>query len=319
MMLSSLCAFAFLSWAPFCAPAEEAIVGYAEGEYVAIAPIDVARIETESVRRGDVLKAGEPVAKLEAEDAEILLRNAEGTLAQTQADLANLLYGRRPEEIAALDASLKQAEVTADDTARTFQRRQSLLDRGYASQADYDAAKTAADVATARARELAANLAVAKLPARADEIASAKAKVAQAQAMRDNAKWRLDQRSLVAPSAGYVSDIIRRVGDVAGPQAPVVSFLPDGAIKLKVYVPEADLAGLAIGQQLKVRCDGCESGLVADITYIAREPEFTPPIIYSLESRQTLVYLIEARAGKDKPVRLQPGQIVDVTLPNRSS
>jgi HlyD family secretion protein len=319
MMLSSLCAFAFLSWAPFCAPAEEAIVGYAEGEYVAIAPIDVARIETESVRRGDVLKAGEPVAKLEAEDAEILLRNAEGALAQTQADLANLLYGRRPEEIAALDASLKQAEVTADDTARTFQRRQSLLDRGYASQADYDAAKTAADVATARARELAANLAVAKLPARADEIASAKAKVAQAQAMRDNAKWRLDQRSLVAPSAGYVSDIIRRVGDVAGPQAPVVSFLPDGAIKLKVYVPEADLAGLAIGQQLKVRCDGCESGLVADITYIAREPEFTPPIIYSLESRQTLVYLIEARAGKDKPVRLQPGQIVDVTLPNRSS
>jgi HlyD family secretion protein len=319
MMLSSLCAFAWLSWAPFCAPAGEAIVGYVEGEYVAIAPIDVARIEIESVRRGDVLKPGEPVAKLEAEDAEILLRNAEGTLAQTQADLANLLYGRRPEEIAALDASLKQAEVTADDTARTFQRRQNLLDRGYASQADFDAAKTAYDVATARARELAANLAVAKLPARNDEIASAKAKVAQAQAMRDNAKWRLDQRSLVAPSAGYISDIIRRVGDVAGPQAPVVSFLPDGAIKLKVYVPEADLAGLAIGQVLKVRCDGCEAGLVADITYIAREPEFTPPIIYSLESRQTLVYLIEARAGKDKPLRLQPGQIVDVTLPNRSS
>jgi HlyD family secretion protein len=319
MMLQTLCAYAFLSWAPFCATPSGAIVGYVEGEYVAIAPIDVARIETEFVRRGDSLKPGDPVATLETQDAAILLRNAEGSLAQAQSDLANLLYGRRPEEIAALDASLKAAQVTADDADRTFQRRQNLLDRGYASQADYDAAKTAYDVATARVRELAANLAVAKLPARADEIASAKAKVAQALAMRDNAKWRLGQRSLVAPSAGFVSDIVRRVGDVAGPQAPVVSFLPDGAIKLKVYVPEGRLAGLAIGQELKVRCDGCPPGLAAEITYIAREPEFTPPVIYSLESRQTLVYLIEARATKDRPLQLQPGQIVDVTLPGPRS
>ena len=83
MMLSSLCAFTWLSWAPFCAPAEQAIVGYVEGEYVAIAPIDVARIESESVRRGDVLKPGEPVARLEAQDAGILLRN-EVVLAETE-------------------------------------------------------------------------------------------------------------------------------------------------------------------------------------------------------------------------------------------
>ena len=315
MMLSSLCAYAWLAWAPFCAPVDDAIVGYVEGEYVAIAPIEVARIEAMRVQRGDALKAGAPIARLEAADAEIALRNAEGGLAQAQAELANIQYGRRPEEIAALEASEKASEATAADAGRTFQRRQSLLDRGYTSQAEYDAAKTALDVAGARVRELSANLAVAKLPARADEIASAKAKVAQAQAMRENSQWRLDQRALVAPSAGYVSDVIRRVGDVAGPQAPVISFLPDGAIKLKLYVPETKLAGLAIGEHLKVRCDGCETGLVADITYIAREPEFTPPVIYSLQSRQTLVYLIEARASQDKPFKLQPGQIVDVTLP----
>ncbi|MGA9846125.1 MAG: HlyD family secretion protein, partial [Roseiarcus sp.] len=55
------------------------------------------------------------------------------------------------------------------------------------------------------------------------------------------------------------------------------------------------------------------------VTYIAREPEFTPPVIYSLESRQTLVYLVEARAAHDKPLRLQPGQIVDVDLPGPRS
>jgi HlyD family secretion protein len=316
MISATLCKIAWLAaWAPFCASPQNIVVGYVEGEYVAIAPIDVARIDAEGVKRGDVLKAGDVVARLETDDAEIALRNAEAALAQAKADLANLQKGRRPEEISALAASLKGAEVSAEDAARTFQRRQKLLDRGYASQADFDAAQTAYDVAASRVRELTANLEVAKLPARPDEIDSAKAKVKQAQAARDTAKWRLGQRTLVAPGPGYVSDIIRRVGDVAGPQAPVVSYLPEGAVKLKVYVPEADLSGLALRQILRVRCDGCPSGLSAEITYIAREPEFTPPVIYSLESRQTLVYLVEARPRPGKPLGLQPGQIVDVTLP----
>ena len=89
---------------------------------------------------------------------------------------------------------------------------------------------------------------------------------------------------------------------------PSSRYLPDGAVKLKIYVPEARLAGLYIGEPMAVRCDGCPSGLSADITYIAREPEFTPPVIYSLQSRQTLVYLIEARASPGKPLSCNPAR-----------
>ena len=316
MILDTICAVAWLaSLLPGCPKPPEALIGYVEGEYVSIAPIAVARVASETVRRGDALKAGDAIATLETRDAEIAVRNAEAALAQAQAELANILYGRRPEEIAALEASLASAKLTADDAKRTFDRKQDLLNRGFASQSDFDAAQTANDVAVSRVRELTANLAVAKLPARDEEIASARKKVDQAQAALDDAKWRLDQRKLVAPASGYVSDIIRRVGDVAGPSAPVVSFLPDGAIKLKVYVPEARFSQLTLGQELQVRCDGCEKGLTANITFLSREPEFTPPVIYSLESRQTLVYLVEARASHDRPLRLQPGQIVDVDLP----
>ncbi|HTR12724.1 MAG TPA: HlyD family efflux transporter periplasmic adaptor subunit [Roseiarcus sp.] len=292
-----------------------AAVGYIEGEYVNVAPIEVAHIVTEYVRRGEKLKAGDRIATLETTDAEIAVQNADAALNEANAQLANILYGRRPEEIAAIAADLKAAQVQQDDALRTLNRRKDLNSRGFASQADLDSAQTAYDVASSRVRSLAANLAVAKLPARDDEILAAKAKAAQARAALDNAKWRLEQRQLVAPAAGYVSDIVRRVGDVAGPSAPVVSFLPDNAVKVKFYAPEMALSSLALGQELNVRCDGCEPGLKAAITYIAREPEFTPPVIYSLESRQTLVYLIEARAAADKPLRLQPGQIVDVELP----
>lgn len=315
MSLAALCKFAWLAAiAPFCAASPQAYVGYVEGEYVAVAPIDVARIDSESVRRGDVLKPGDVIARLETDDAEIALRNAQAALAQAKADLADLKKGRRPEEIAAIEAQLKGAQVSADDSSVTFFRKQKLLERGYASQADFDAAKAAYDVAAQRVRELAADLAVAKLPARPDQIDSAEAKVKQARTACETAKWRLDQRTLLAPSAGYVSDIIRRVGDVAGPQAPVVSYLPNGMVKLKIYVPEARLAGLYIGEPVEARCDGCRPGLSANITYIAREPEFTPPVIYSLESRQTLVYLIEARPSHGSLRGLQPGQIVDVTF-----
>jgi len=316
MILETICAVALIAKIlPACAQAANAAVGYIEGEYVNVAPIDVARIATEYVRRGDKLKAGDRIATLETTDAEIAVQNADAALSEANAQLANILYGRRPEEIAAIEADLKAAQVQQDDALRTLNRRKDLNSRGFASQADLDSAQTAFDVARSRATSLAANLAVAKLPARDDEILAAKAKAGQARAALDNAEWRLEQRQLVAPAAGYVSDIVRRVGDVAGPSAPVVSFLPDNAVKVKFYVPEAALSSLRLGQTLNVRCDGCEPGLRAAITYIAREPEFTPPVIYSLESRQTLVYLIEARAAADKPLRLQPGQIVDVELP----
>jgi HlyD family secretion protein len=90
-------------------------------------------------------------------------------------------------------------------------------------------------------------------------------------------------------------------------------MLPDGAVKLTVYVPQAAFSSIGVGTLLSVRCDGCQPGLQAKITYVSPDPEFTPPVIYSLENRQKLVYLVEARLQGDTSA-LQPGQIVDVRL-----
>ena len=103
------------------------------------------------------------------------------------------------------------------------------------------------------------------------------------------------------------------LGDLAGPSAPIMSMLPDGAVKLRLYLPEASFSQVKVGSLLDVRCDGCKPGLTARVSYVSPDPEFTPPVIYSLETRQKLVFLIEARPeGEASP--LQPGQIVDVAL-----
>ena len=77
------------------------------------------------------------------------------------------------------------------------------------------------------------------------------------------------------------------------------------------------LPAIAYGDTVKVSCDGCAGDLTARVSFIARQSEFTPPVIYSLEERSKLVFLIEALP--EKPGELRVGQPVDVTLLSRKT
>lgn len=312
--MSLLCALPLAAslFASCAAPAPLA-VGYVEGEYVMLAPIEVAQVEELAVRRGARVEAGAVVARLEDADARIAVAQAEAGLAQAQAQLADLKLGKRPEEIAVLQAAVRSARAQVQESERGLARVQDLFRRGIATQAQLDEASTAAEVASAALGQAEANLAVAGLAARPEAIRASENQVRQAEAMLDNARWRLSQRIVEAPAAGRIFDVVRNPGDIAGPSAPIVSMLPDGAVKLRVYLPEPAFASVHVGDRLSVRCDGCPAGLSAVVSYVSPDPEFTPPVIYSLETRQKLVYLVEARPDADAG-QLKPGQIVDVEL-----
>lgn len=297
-----------------CAVPEPLAVGYVEGEYVLLAPVEVGQVRSVEVRRGDRVEAGEAVALMEETDAEIAVTRAEAALAEAEAALANLKEGKRPEEIAALEAALRSAAAQAEEADRVFRRTDDLFRRGIATQAELDKARTDVTLAKARVGEAEANLAVARLPARSHEIEAAERRVEQAKAALEQAQWQRSERTIRAPAAGRVNDVVRDAGDVAGPSAPVVSMLPDGAVKLKLYVPELDFSAIEVGSLLSVRCDGCPEGLEARVSYLSPEPEFTPPVIYSLETRQKLVFLVEAKPEGEAADRMQPGQIVDVVM-----
>jgi HlyD family secretion protein len=288
-------------------------VGYVEGEYVLLAPIETAQLRSVAVRRGDAIAAGDRLAALEDDDAKLAVTEAEAALAQAEAQLADLRQGKRPEEVAVLEAAQRSADAEAAEAERALKRAADLLRRGIATQAEFDRATLAMEMAQAALGQAKANLAVAALPARADAIRAAEGQAARARASLDQARWRLDKRAIVAPAAGRIYDVIRNPGDIAGPSSPVLSILPDGAVKLKLYVPEVAFSSVAVGARLAISCDGCPVGLFARVSYAAPEPEFTPPVIYSLETRQKLVHLVEARP-EDGAAMLKPGQIVDVSL-----
>lgn len=295
-----------------CAPPMPLATGYVEGEYVQIAAVSAAQIVDVPVRSGDRVAAGQLLVDLERRDAEIALAQADAALSRAESQLENLRQGRRPEEIRVIEASLASATAQAGEARRTAERLIDLASRGVATETQRDDAATAAQVAEARVAEIEASLVVARLPAREGEIAAAEAALREATAARDHARWVLEKRTLLAPAAGVVTDVLRRPGEIATAGQPVLSLLPDGAVRLRLYLPEADLAKLSIGSSLLVHCDACPAGLTATVSYIANGPEFTPPVIYSVSSRQKLVYLIEAQPAAG--AGLNPGQIVDVDL-----
>lgn len=297
-----------------CAAPPPFATGYVEGEFTLVAPVAVAQIGAVNVARGDRVAPGTVLVEMEKRDAEIALAEAEAALAQAESHLANLREGQRPEEIQVIEAALASAVAQANEAERQRDRMTNLAARGVVNEAQRDDAITAAEVAEAKVAQIEADLAVARLPARPQAIAEAEAMVAGAKAARDRARWNLDQRTLRLDDPVTVFDVIRTRGEIAGPSAPVLSVLGEGAVKLRLYIPETAFSAISIGSRLDVHCDGCPDGLTASVTYISDEAEFTPPVIYSLENRQKLVFLVEARPQSDGT--LKPGQIVDVALPD---
>jgi len=315
-MLSWLCAVAWLAAIlPFC-PAPQAEVrfsGYIEGEYVSLAPREAGRIVEIAVARGERVEPGKVLVRMQDGDAVAAVAAARAELSRAKAELADLQSGKRPEEIAVTRAELAEAEAALAETERNLLRQQELFQRGATPQALLDEAMAARDRASARVEAIRKRIEVEALPARKSAISAAEARVEAQRAQLAEAEWRLEQRTLAAPVAGVVDTVLRRPGEMAGPEAPAVSLLPDENRVVRFFVAEALRAKIHVSQRVALACDGCPEGLEARVRYLAAEPEYTPPIIYSVESRQKLVYLVEATPiGAARG--LAPGQIVDVTL-----
>ena len=291
--------------------AAQTFYGYAEGEYARLAPREGGTLAELRVKRGDRVDAGDVVAVLESGDERARLDEARARLAQAEAQLADLRKGKRTPEIDALIAQRAQAEATLRLSEAQFARNMRLPAGEVVSEEKLDQARAAVERDRARVAELAAQIATARLAARGDEIGAAEAAVAVARAQAAQADWRLGQRTLKAPAKALVSDTLFVAGEYVPAGTPVASLLPDGNVKLRFFVPEPQLAGIKIGQAVEVRCDGCGPGLKAAIVYVSPEAEYTPPVIYSRETRAKLVFMVEARPAPGS--RLNAGQPVEVT------
>lgn len=141
----------------------------------------------------------------------------------------------------------------------------------------------------------------------------AEAALRQAKANLAWAETRVGRRNAYSPAEGTIQQVYYRPGETVNAGRPVVALLPPQNLKFRFFAPQAVLPRIKYGQTVGVSCDGCQAGLTAQVSFIARTAEYTPPVIYSLEERAKLVYLIEARP--DEPEKFRVGQPVTITLP----
>ena len=183
-----------------------------------------------------------------------------------------------------VDDDLQRADVvvkksTVTTAVQGFDRAKELLKTSAGTQKNYDDAESAL-------RQANANLAWSET--------------------------RLARRRAISPADGTIQQVYYRPGETVPAGRPVVALLPPGNLKIRFFAPQAELPEIKFGDMVNVTCDGCEKGLTAKVSFIARSAEYTPPVIYSLEERAKLVFLIEARP--EQPEKFRVGQPVSVSL-----
>jgi HlyD family secretion protein len=288
--------------------------GYAEAEYVRLASPIAGTLQKLHVRRGDRVQRDAPAFVLEQDSERAAREEAAARVGQAQAQVADLRKGRRPDEVAAIREQLRQAQASLRLSTATYARQKKLVADNFVSPASLDEAGAALNRDEARARELGAQLRIAQVGARSDEIAAAEQELSAAAAQLAQAEWRLMQKTQRIPVDGDITDVMYREGEWVQAGSPVVSLLPPRNVKLRFFVPQTIVGALRTGQEVTVRCDGCARPVPARIGYLSDSPEYTSPLIYSRENRATLVFLVEAWPSIEDAALLHPGQPVEIRL-----
>lgn len=280
-------------------PVEETWLGYVEGEEAFIASPQPGWLTSIEVERGANVSLGDVLFTLDATRELAARDNALAAIST-----ANAMITQANAQGAQAVASRAQAEADMLRSEREFERQQGLVAIGATPRREVETAEASMQGARARGAQADAQRAQA-LGLRAQ----AEAQIKEAEAAFATAEFNLSERSVQARVGGVVQDIYFRTGEYAT-SAPVLSILPPQNVFIRFFIPEEDLANLALGDEVQIGCDNCPEDLSANISFVSAEVEFTPPIIYSVNNRQKLVFKAEARlpAGLD----LRPGLPVDV-------
>ena len=294
-------------------PDLDLLTGYIEAELVYVGAPASGWLVSTAVSEGDVVTIGDPLFELESDLQDAQLREATDRLRQARAQARDLSTGAREPEIDALESQLAEATAGLELAALERQRLTTLARDGIVPRDTADRAITEHERAAATVEALRANIQVARLAGREAAREAAQASAAAAEAAVTQASWHRSQRRVDARVDGRVEEIFHRPGELVAGGSPVLAILPSESLEVRFFVPQADLSRVTPGIVVDVLSDGALSPAAARVTYVAREAEFTPPVIYSTGSRDKLVFLVRARV--DDASTLRPGQPVDVRLP----
>jgi len=311
-------------------------VAVQEGEAVAkdqlLAELDPAEFSS----RLDQAKANLGKSLKNREQGEALLRvyektlpaeaaRAEAGLNALKSQLDELKAGSRSQEIERANQAMKAAASVMEDAKKNMARYEVLFNRGVVSEKEWDAVRLRYDTALREYERSRETWDLVKEGSRAETIRTAEAKVAEGQALLNQARSNLVRieaakkdveaaRSLVAlaraaldqaeiqhaytrlkaPQAGIITSRSVEPGEVVTPGREVMTLSDLATIDLKIFVNETEIGKVKPGQKAEIRIDTFpDRTFTGTVTFISPEGEFTPKIIQTRKERVKLVYAVK--------------------------
>jgi HlyD family secretion protein len=290
------------------------VQGYIEGEFVYVASPMAGALRSLEVERGTEVKEGDPLFTLEDGYEKAAREEAARKVAQAEANFEDAKQGQRPTELQSMQAQLDQARAALALSQTEYQRQGLLGGTGVASKQEVDRARSTRDQDQQRVSQLEAALETAQLGARAQQIVAAEAALKAQQAVLAGTEWSLSQKQQNSPKTGLVFDTLYREGDWVGAGKAVIILLPPANIKARAFVSQEKVGLIHQGDPVSLFVDGVKEPVTGRVSYISAKAEFTPPVIYSQEMREKLVFMIEISFDPKTAAKLHPGQPVDVQI-----
>jgi HlyD family secretion protein len=288
--------------------------GVLEVSMVALGSEIGGRVEALPLSEGEPVLAGDVVAILSSDMLEAQREVLQARVDAAQAQVEMLQAVPRDVDLAIAEAGVALAQAALDGANLA-------LDDALALNSQLSTRDELIELAEAQVDQAEAGLSGAQAAMQSLEAGASDALLLPAQANLDAATSALEaidrriaNQSVRSPIDGVVMEQLVLVGELALPGWPLVLVADLSEVELVVYIPEADLNWVSLGQQVSVRVDAYpERTFEGEITFIADEAEFTPRNIQTPKERVILVYAVTIRVPNPDQA-LKPGLPADASF-----
>lgn len=248
--------------------------GRVEGDLVDVATKIAGRVSEVRIQEGDLVDAGDPLAKIDTRSLEAQLANAEANVAaaQSEAEAARAMIDLR-------DADLIFAQ-------RELERATTLLDRGFGTEEEVERRRAARDTARAELAAARANL------------TAAERKIDAASAQVREMTTQIEDALIAAPVRGRVLYRLAEPGEVLSSGGRVATLVDLSRVYMEIFLPTEQAARVAIGADSRIALDGLDLVVPAQVSFVSPDAQFTPETVETEDVRADLMFRVRLRVDQ---------------------
>lgn len=292
----------------------EVIPGYVSTDIRYISSDESGRLLDLKVKEGQYIKKGQQLFVLDSSKNQTLLKSNKFLHQASQAISDNLSKGKRQPYLDKTKFDIKTAKANLEVAKQEYARQKALLKDDSTSKKQFEQAKGKLVEAINQVRNLEIMQTMNKMPAREDLIVAANYMSMFVNSNSNYLQQKIDSADVKASQNGYVYQILYRVGEEVRAYNPVITVINPQDVYVVFYVSKEDLARVNLGQKINIKnTDG--KNIQAEISYISNKAEYTPPLLYGINSDSEISFEVKARVQySPKSSLIHIGEPVKVEL-----